>query len=191
MLKGILFLIGYCITLLDSSFRTYQDCKIRLVLEDTNTLFTSVALVYKLFYETLGERREKDSFTVGYFLQIPSSSKGFPQPCFVQRKCAWTQRLMSALSSFTTMKVLTLFILLGSRSYYLQAGTDWISFGLEFPFHWLHLCQHSPHKNRKEPLLGVTCISSRLIFHSLQPTFVPFSFLVSQLLEEILLSAKA
>lgn len=45
MLKGILFLIGYCITQLDSSFRTYKDCKIRLVLEYTNTLFISVALL--------------------------------------------------------------------------------------------------------------------------------------------------
>lgn len=45
MLKGILISIGYCITQLDYSLRTYQDCKIRLVLEDTNTLFTSVVLL--------------------------------------------------------------------------------------------------------------------------------------------------
>lgn len=88
---------------------------------------------------------------------------------------------MSALSSFTTMKVSTLFILLGTHSYYLQAGTEWILFGLEFPLHWLHLCQHSRHGNRKEPLLRVTCISSCLIFHSSQPTFLPFRFLVPQL----------
>lgn len=42
MLKGILFLIGYFIPQLESSFRTYQDCKIGLVLEDANTLLISV-----------------------------------------------------------------------------------------------------------------------------------------------------
>lgn len=126
MLRGILLLISYHNTQLNSSFTTYQDCKIGLVLEDTNTHFISEDLIQKLFYKAPeGEERGRQFHSLlGFFLQIPSSRKGFPQPCFVQRKCAWTQRLMSALSSFTTIKVLTLFILLGSHSYYLQAGTD-------------------------------------------------------------------
>lgn len=45
MLRRILLLISYHNTQLNSSFRTYQDCKIRLVLEDTNTLFISEDLL--------------------------------------------------------------------------------------------------------------------------------------------------
>lgn len=91
-----------------------------------------------------------------FFLQIPSSRKVFPQPCFVPVSPSIHAHLLSALSSFTTTNTLTLFILLGLHSYYLQAGTDRISFGLEFPFHRLHLCQHSRHRSSKEPLLRVT-----------------------------------
>lgn len=99
----------------------HQNCKIRFLLEGTNTLFIPEGMLFKLFYEAQGET---GSQFVVLSPRIPSSRKSFPQPRFVQRKCARTQRLMSARSSFTTMKVLTLFILLGSHSYYLQTGTD-------------------------------------------------------------------
>lgn len=68
MLRRILLLISYHNTQLNSSFRTYQDCKIRLVLEDTNTLFISEDLLQKLFYEAPeGEERERQFQSVGFF----------------------------------------------------------------------------------------------------------------------------
>lgn len=68
MLRRILLLISYHNTQLNSSFRTYQDCKIRLVLEDTNTLFISEDLLQKLFYEAPeGEERERQFQSVVFF----------------------------------------------------------------------------------------------------------------------------
>lgn len=154
MPKGILLLYGH-ITQPDHSLRTDQDCKIRLVLENTTRLLFLKASFRSYFMKHL-QGKKKTVWKAFFFLQIPSSRKVFPQPCFVPVSPSIHAHLLSALSSFTTTNTLTLFILLGLHSRYLQAGTDWISFGLEFPFHWLHLCQHSRHRSSKELLLRVT-----------------------------------